>query len=257
MIFRSHDEQARGAGGFDGGRFCADYFAFLVVPFNVLLLYWWLLKLAIIILFLPPILKWLRLFRILWYGRGIMSEETNTQENNEFDPSAGNPFVGEAGKIAERTFVNETPVEEVEEVEKVAKRPKSIGGKVVAASLAGVLTVGAGVVLNETVGGEIRDAITPDKIIASTSITLNQGETPLDLVEESARSLVENTPNVDPASVDFGELYDLTIKAADQAKQLTGETSLQPGTDFSIVLSDTGDGHHFTVSPGKLPTRDD
>lgn len=115
------------------------YSVSLVVPFKVLL-FLGVIKLSLIILFLPLGLKWLWFLLQMWYGRGVMSEE-----NKDFDQHAdealslAKPPVGadidalQEGAARSRTMVNEPEAE---------GDRKTTGRKVIAGTIIGAAAMG-------------------------------------------------------------------------------------------------------------------
>lgn len=115
------------------------YSVSLVVPFKVLL-FLGVIKLGLIILFLPQVLKWLWFLLQMWYGRGVMSEE-----NKDFDQHAdealslAKPPIGadidalQEGAARSRAIVNEP---------ESGKERKITGKKVLAGTIIGAAALG-------------------------------------------------------------------------------------------------------------------
>lgn len=130
----------------------------------------------------------------------------------------------------------------------VAKPRVSTSDKVMAAALTGVVLAGGGVLANATIGGEIRDALTPDKNVGSVGFTLYEGDALQTDVSKAAHDLVLQK-KIDPAKVDFGSLPDLANAATTEARKVFDEKELQAGNNFNLVMIDTGNGYKFTLAP--------
>ena len=128
-------------------------------------------------------------------------------------------------------------------------RKKYTAGQIAGAATVGAIVLGGGgALVNATVGGEIRDGLTPDKVVASTGFTLFENDALQTDLSKAAHELVLEK-KIDPAKVDFSSLPDLANTASGEALKVFDEKELQPGNSFKLTMTDTGNGYKFEVKP--------
>lgn len=136
-----------------------------------------------------------------------MTEKINIPENDTYDPSGGNPFIGETEfektfTQRSRSFVEANDPHRPKMNESLSKNEKRKLGAVVGSAL--VLTAAAG-----TAAPVMVDSLNGPEITGSTTITVQPGEGLYDLIENipgastvDATDLI-NSIKADPANIDI------------------------------------------------------
>ena len=137
-----------------------------------------------------------------------MSELTQTTESSDtheqepdFDPSEGSPFVGQAGSIARQRFVESTPTQEDIEADKTEAAKKGFRKGVTVGVVASAVVTGAGFAAHEASKGPSFSETTNEYVVQPGDGLYDAAQDIQGIDSIDIRDAVHHI-QVDPANVD-------------------------------------------------------
>lgn len=124
-----------------------------------------------------------------------------------------------------------------------------------AAAIAAILGIGAagygaGKIIEKV--GELNEM----HPISSTSVTLQNGESVIGAVEKEVETYFRSH-KIDPGAIPYGLINEQSGRAADESKKIFGETDVQPGATFDIlILEDEMGSIDLKVKPSQMLAED-
>lgn len=118
-------------------------------------------------------------------------------------------------------------------------------GMAVAGALAGPAVV-------EGIGDAYENSTTPDQVVAHGTIELDQGAGLLEEVQVESKEIIDSLElagKIDPAKVDLSSIPLIVEEAGKRSMQLSGDTVLQAGQQFELLLVDEGATYKFELAP--------
>ena len=92
--------------------------------------------------------------------------------------------------------------------------------------------------------------------ISSTSVTLQNGESVIGAVEKEVETYF-GSHKIDPGAIPYGHINEQSGRAADESKKIFGETDVQPGATFDIlILKDKMGSYDVEVEPSQMLAED-
>jgi hypothetical protein len=179
----------------------------------------------------------------MWYCSNNMAETPQTHTDTEFDPSAGNPFVGRAAEASRRTVVEDSnrPASpdhaDDADLTGVGTLGNAIKKHPIPAVATAVLLGAAGdAVLGDPIGTQIENLTTPDSIVAVEPV-VDDGHGLIAAANLTKDALFLDAKITDPSKVDFASLDDVL-------HQVPAGT-----TRFNLELVDQGRTYTFKLAP--------